>query len=708
MSPFLDSPLVVSFLAATEDPSWIISLLTSTWLWTKVALGIGLVIFVHELGHFLAAKLFGVKCEKFYVGFDVPIQIGPIKFPRTLGKFTYGETEYGIGIIPLGGYVKMLGQDDDPRKAEEESERIRLAGGEEGDEPELDPRSYPAKKVWQRMIIISAGVVMNVITGILFATIAYFYGVPYTPAIVGGVSPGGPAWQAGIEPGGRVISVADLPDDEQLHFNEMKLAIMTEGMDTPDKAIDVRLSYGDEMRDYELTPQPHPLEPSLRLIGIHGPTGTKLPSKLFAMPNSAAAAALTDADAGAKVVAMNGTPLDDDALMPITPVLNQIVSSPSQPIELSLVTTEGTQRSVTLEPQSEKDFGVRFGIGGIKALVKNGPAATAGLEIGDQIISVDGDESLDAYSLLLRSWPIGESVEVTIRRGEGDDASEKTVSLTPATIVQTKSPVSELGDTMGIQSLGLAYAPSTTVSQVSADSSELEVGDIVREVRIRFTDTDARQGLVDVVGEETIATLNEGWEIGDSMPLGILMETIQILPVGTEVLIKATRPPGGEIVETKMMVQTTDRFWYERGINFMAVDAIQTADSLGAALSLGLREGVRRLDNVRRFLGMLVTGKVQAKFLGGPIRIAQMASYEAERGISAQLLFLTMLSMNLAILNFLPIPALDGGHMLFLTAELIRGKRLNEALEMRLTFAGVLALLALMIFVFANDILHLN
>ena len=116
---------VASLLAATDDPGYFASLLSGTWLWAKVLLGIGLVVFVHELGHFLAAKLFGVKCEKFYVGFDVPLQIGPIKFPRTLGKFTYGETEYGIGIIPLGGYVKMLGQDDDPRKAEEEARRIR-------------------------------------------------------------------------------------------------------------------------------------------------------------------------------------------------------------------------------------------------------------------------------------------------------------------------------------------------------------------------------------------------------------------------------------------------------------------------------------------------------------------------------------------------------------------------------------------------------
>ncbi len=90
------------------------------------ALGLGFVIFVHELGHFLVAKMFGVKCEKFYVGFDVPIRIGPLQLPRTLFRRQWGETEYGIGIIPLGGYVKMLGQDDNPANSAKEAERIRV------------------------------------------------------------------------------------------------------------------------------------------------------------------------------------------------------------------------------------------------------------------------------------------------------------------------------------------------------------------------------------------------------------------------------------------------------------------------------------------------------------------------------------------------------------------------------------------------------
>jgi hypothetical protein len=73
--------------------------LSLMWTIAKVAMGLGFVIFVHELGHFAVAKMCGVKCEKFYVGFDVPIRIDPIRFPRTLIKFRHGETEERIYML---------------------------------------------------------------------------------------------------------------------------------------------------------------------------------------------------------------------------------------------------------------------------------------------------------------------------------------------------------------------------------------------------------------------------------------------------------------------------------------------------------------------------------------------------------------------------------------------------------------------------------
>ena len=82
-----------------------------------VLVGLGVIIFVHEVGHFAVAKLCGVKCLKFYLGFDI--------FGAKLWKHRWGETEYGIGALPLGGYVKMLGQEDNPARLREELKRAK-------------------------------------------------------------------------------------------------------------------------------------------------------------------------------------------------------------------------------------------------------------------------------------------------------------------------------------------------------------------------------------------------------------------------------------------------------------------------------------------------------------------------------------------------------------------------------------------------------
>ncbi len=134
--------------------------------------------------------------------------------------------------------------------------------------------------------------------------------------------------------------------------------------------------------------------------------------------------------------------------------------------------------------------------------------------------------------------------------------------------------------------------------------------------------------------------------------------------------------------------------------------SVQRAASVSQALSLGMREGYRRFTDVIRFLKMIPRGQIKLRHVGGPLEIVNIAKNEAEKGHRTQLMFLTMLSMNLAILNFLPIPALDGGHMMFLIYELVAGKRANEQLEFRLTVAGLLTLLMLMAVVFANDIIR--
>ena len=114
----------------------------------KVALGLGFVIFIHELGHFLLAKWNGVKVEKFSIGF------GP-----TLFGWRRGETEYVLAALPLGGFVKMLGE-----------------GPDEQESKSTDPRAYPNKSVSARMAIISAGVIMNLFLALGCFTYRYHEG----------------------------------------------------------------------------------------------------------------------------------------------------------------------------------------------------------------------------------------------------------------------------------------------------------------------------------------------------------------------------------------------------------------------------------------------------------------------------------------------------------------------------------------------------
>ena len=166
------------------------------WNGIKLAVGLGLIIFVHELGHFSVAKLCDVHVQTFSIGFG----------PALPGcRFRWGETLYKLAVFPLGGYVKMVGE------------------GGENDEEDTDPRSYKNKSVGQRMAIISAGVVMNVLFGLVVFIIAFNIGVHQTAPVVGVLEAGGPAWQQGVRPGDRFVEVDGV---KHPHFEDLRVAVM--------------------------------------------------------------------------------------------------------------------------------------------------------------------------------------------------------------------------------------------------------------------------------------------------------------------------------------------------------------------------------------------------------------------------------------------------------------------------------------------------
>ncbi len=119
---------------------------------------------------------------------------------------------------------------------------------------------------------------------------------------------------------------------------------------------------------------------------------------------------------------------------------------------------------------------------------------------------------------------------------------------------------------------------------------------------------------------------------------------------------------------------------------------------------LGYRESKERFMEVLTVLWRLVSGQLSLTNLAGPARIAYAAGAEASQGMGNLLIFLTFLSVNLAVINALPIPVLDGGHFFFLMLEGIRGKPVSEKWVIRLTFGGLIFLLTLMAFVFTMDI----
>jgi regulator of sigma E protease len=161
----------------------------------QLILGLSILIILHELGHFLAARAFGIKVEKFYLFFDA--------WNISLFKFTYKGVEYGIGWLPLGGYVKIAGMID------ESMDTDQLAGPPQ-------PWEFRSKPAWQRLIVMLGGVTVNIILGILiFWVLTMRFGDSYIPnsAAKYGIVPGEIGKKIGLLAGDNIIAINGKPFD---------------------------------------------------------------------------------------------------------------------------------------------------------------------------------------------------------------------------------------------------------------------------------------------------------------------------------------------------------------------------------------------------------------------------------------------------------------------------------------------------------------
>ncbi len=210
---------------------------------------LGVIIFVHELGHFLSAKLAGVKVLKFSLGFG----------PKLIGR-KYGDTEYLISSIPFGGYVKMLGEHSEDEIKDEE--RIR---------------AFTKQPVWKRFIIVFSGPFFNLLFAVVILFFIFIYGLPVLVPEVGDVDPQTPAEKSGLLKGDTIISIDGV---EIKQWNEMTNIIRS----SPDKSLNLRIKRKAEIITISITPEKKIVkdifgqEKEIALIGIK-PSGNTFISK---------------------------------------------------------------------------------------------------------------------------------------------------------------------------------------------------------------------------------------------------------------------------------------------------------------------------------------------------------------------------------------------------------------------------------------------
>jgi regulator of sigma E protease len=281
----------------------------TSWNIFLAVLGFSAVVFIHECGHFFVAKAGGIKVEAFSV-FIPPLLLGirrteagfrlrilPGLFPKPddpegngLLCFTFGpkgkdgDTEYRIGLIPVAGYVKMLGQDDTG-----------------SDKQSSNPRSFGNKPIGVRMAVIVAGVTFNMITAVILMMILYTVGMPMRAPVVGGVMAGSNAEKAGLQAGDRIVKIDGKTDHVEYGDILIAAALSNKG-----EAINMTV-LGRDNTERELSIEAGPVDGlPVRLFGL-------LPSSSLIVADIRNADVLyekTGLKPGDHIVAVEGQPIE--------------------------------------------------------------------------------------------------------------------------------------------------------------------------------------------------------------------------------------------------------------------------------------------------------------------------------------------------------------------------------------------------------------
>jgi regulator of sigma E protease len=333
----------------------------------------------------------------------------------------------------------------------------------------------------------------------------------------------------------------------------------------------------------------------------------------------------------------------------------------------------------------------------IVAIQEKSPAAQAGLQVNDRLLTIDGEPVGDPMTLGDRlAARVEESSSVTLEVKRGEKTIELTAQLRPVDWLERAGPTGRVS----APALGIAYLVLNTVRGVEADSpaaiAGMRGGDMLKSAQLMVPEP----------------LLEADPELRQPQPLPLSDDELPAWPFVIEALqshhprgtVKLRYVRDGEERTAEMEAVELEGFVnVDRGLDLALDYREREVAGFGEAARLGLRKTADSLLMVYRFLQRLSQAQISPKLLGGPVTIAKVAGQSAEEGFPALLMFLTMLSANLAVVNFLPIPVLDGGHMVFLIYEGIMGKPPSERVFVLLSYLGLAFILTLMLFVLGLD-----
>lgn len=705
-----------------------------------ILLGFGLVIFIHELGHFLAARWAGVRVHAFAIGFGpaicsfrkgLGVRIGSSE-PEYLARATsaiekarqldrtddvlehgrealrnpaailpgVSPTEYRLNALPFGGYVKMLGQEDANPGATSNA-----------------PDSYAVKPVWKRLVIISAGVVMNVILAAALFVVVFMAGMREVAPVIGAVVPASPADIAGLKAGDIVRRIDGEP---AVAFTDLQIATAMAAPGEP-----VRLTVEREGKDIDLTVQPVMGGATRMLqIGVIPETSLTLASRPARPSERKLAQEVMDSigwgkvPMGARLAAINDVEIPESQLETLEPVRKAARESDGKPIALTFRTSKGETTQATLIPEAQMSIATAKLPDGtsissshvlglfplLRATNLTAAARSAGLVEGDVFVKVDNLEYPDIGAAItaIRAKK-GSTVNVTVRRGETD--------------VELTAPVTSEGR------IGFSVGEDLESTRIAAMSSAwmdakgmqvLPVEGIKQGSRIVSINGTAVSNFDDL-NRVTKSAVEAAMRRPEAFKHDAEPPPYQapVVSLTTETLNPSGEPTTQDhrvLIHDSNLNESHAVAWVippQAEAVFTPVRTTIKAADPWHALGMGVAKTKRVLVMTYLTFARLFQGTVKVEHLKGPVGITDLGSRFAEEGFIYVLFFLGLISANLAVVNFLPLPIVDGGLFLMLCYEGLARRPVPMKIQNAVTIAGLALIGTMFLVVTFNDVMNL-